>query len=72
MTASLYKYIVPFRYDLFRLPKNVSIFETELQSDLNLRGQYEDPTTETESVENFNECVASIAWIASSENLMNE
>lgn len=31
MTAPQYKYIVPFRFDLFRLPKDVSIFETELQ-----------------------------------------
>lgn len=61
MTVTLYKYIVPFRFDLFRLPKDVSIFETELQYfaqfDLNLQTQYEDPTTEPESVENFNECV---------------
>lgn len=41
MTVILYKYIVPFRFDLFRLPKDVSIFETELQYfaqfDLNLQ-----------------------------------
>lgn len=41
MTVTLYKYIVPFRFDLFRLPKDVSIFETELQYfaqfDLNLQ-----------------------------------
>lgn len=41
MTVTLYKYIVPFRVDLFRLPKDVSIFETELQQfeqfDLNLQ-----------------------------------